>query len=189
VGGTGVCAIRAIRVCCCQSNVMGWPGGLGFLLRSSSPNLFAFGVRRFQCMKSKLQLQDVFCEISVLHARGRDFAQQGLVAINVGAREGEQGGPTGSEGNYGCRPQRSRHSTGPAPSEEANELGSLGTPAAANLTCKENTPAPLRAQRLRVGAFLSPANAPPYCHVLTTGGSVERQGQAKLAEQQSSENR
>ena len=48
-----------------------------------------------------------------------------------------------------------RHSTGPAPSEEANELGSLGTPAATNHKCKDNKPAPLRAQQLKVGAFFS----------------------------------
>ncbi|CAE7335752.1 unnamed protein product, partial [Symbiodinium sp. KB8] len=89
--------------------------------------------------------------------RGKDLAEQGLVAINIGGagegkmketgtegsggREGEQGGPTGSEGSNGCRPQRSRHSTGTAPSEEANELGGLGIPAATNLNCKDNKPA------------------------------------------------
>ena len=85
---------------------------------------------------------------------GKDLAEQGLVAINIGGagegktketgtegsggREGEQGGPTGSEGSNGCRPQRSRHSTGPAASEEANES------------------APLRAHQLRVSALLRP---------------------------------
>ena len=104
---------------------------------------------------------------------GEDLAEQGLVAINIGGagegktketgtegsggREGEQGGPTGCEGSNGCRPQRSRHSTGPAASEEANELGGLGTPAATNLKCKDNKSAPLRAHQLRVGAFLSRA--------------------------------
>ena len=104
---------------------------------------------------------------------GKDLAKQRLVAINIGGagegktketgtegsggREGEQGGPTGCEGSNGCRPQRSRHSTGPAASEEANELGGLGTPAATNLKCKDNKSAPLRAHQLRVGAFLSPA--------------------------------
>ncbi|OLQ01775.1 hypothetical protein AK812_SmicGene15482 [Symbiodinium microadriaticum] len=103
----------------------------------------------------------------------KDLAEQGLVAINIGGagegktketgtegsggREGEQGGPTGSEGSNGCRPQRSRHSTGPAASEEANEQGGLGAPAATNLKCKDNKSAPLRAHQLRVGAFLSPA--------------------------------
>ncbi|OLP95780.1 hypothetical protein AK812_SmicGene22018 [Symbiodinium microadriaticum] len=104
---------------------------------------------------------------------GKDLAEQGLVAINIGGagegktketgtersggREGEQGGPTGCEGSNGCRPQRSRHSTGPAASEEANELGGLGTPAATNLKCKDNKSAPLRAHQLWIGAFLSPA--------------------------------
>ena len=94
-------------------------------------------------------------------SRGEDLAEQGLVAINIGSagerktketgtegsggREGEQGRPTTSEGSYGCRQQRSRHSTGPAPSEEANELGSL----------EDNKPAPLRAQQLGVGAFFA----------------------------------
>ena len=126
-------------------------------------DLFATGVRRSLC---RLQLHAVFCEVSVLHAPvqgcssrtrgkaagnrgsfveaggGKDLAEQGLVAINIGGagerktketgtersggREGEQGGPTGCEGSNGCRPQRSRHSTGPAASEEANELGASG---------------------------------------------------------------
>ena len=151
-------------------------------------------MRRPPC---RLQLHAVFCEVSVLHAPvqggssrtrgkaagnrgsfveaggGKDLAEQGLVAINIGGagegktketgtegsggREGEQGGPTGCEGSNGCRPQRSRHSTGPAASEEANELGGLGTPAATNLKCKDNKSAPLRAHQLRVGALLSPA--------------------------------
>ena len=102
---------------------------------------------------------------------GKDLAEQGLVAVNIGdagvgktketgtegsgGREGEQGGPTGSEGSNGWRPQRSRHSTGPAASEEANELEGLGTPAATNLKCKDNKSAPLRAHQLKVGAFIS----------------------------------
>ena len=121
--------------------------------------------------KERLQLHAVLCEVSFVEAsRGEDLAEQGLVAINIGGagerktketgtegsggREGEQGR---SEGSYGCRPQRSRHSTGPAPSEEANELGSLGTPATTNLKRKGNKPAPLRAQQLGVAAFFSPA--------------------------------
>ncbi|CAE7412810.1 unnamed protein product, partial [Symbiodinium sp. KB8] len=100
-------------------------------------------------------------------ATGKALAEQALVAFNTGGagegkpketgtedsggREGEQGRPTGSEGGNGCGPQRSRHSTGPASSEEANELGGLGTPAATNLKCKDNKPAPLRTQQLRVG--------------------------------------
>ena len=156
--------------------------------------LFATGVRRSLC---RLQLHAVFCEVSVLHAPvqgcssrtrgkaagnrgsfveaggGKDLAEQGLVAINIGGAgegktketgtersggtEGEQGGPTGCEGSNGCRPQRSRHSTGPAASEEANELGGLGTAAATNLKCKDNKSAPLRAHQLWIGAFLSPA--------------------------------
>ena len=36
-------------------------------------------------------------------------------------------------------------------------MGSLGTPAASNLKCKDNKPSLLRAQELGVGAFLSPA--------------------------------
>ena len=52
-------------------------------------------------------------------------------------------------------PQRSRHSTGAAPSEEANELGGLGTPTATNLKYKDNKPALLRAQQLGVRAFRS----------------------------------
>ena len=121
--------------------------------------------------KERLQLHAVLCEVSFVEAsRGEDLAEQGLVAINIGGagerktketgtegsggREGEQ---SRSEGSYGCRPQRSRHSTGPAPSEEANELGSLGTPATTNLKRKGNKPAPLRAQQLGVAAFFSPA--------------------------------
>ena len=151
-------------------------------------------MRRSLC---RLQLHAVFCEVSVLHAPvqgcssrtrgkaagnrgsfveaggGKDLAEQGLVAINIGGagegktketgtersggRECEQGGPTGCEGSNGCRPQRSRHSTGPAASEEANELGGLGTPADTNLKCKDNKSAPLRAHQLWIGAFLSPA--------------------------------
>ena len=48
-------------------------------------------------------------------------------------------------------------STGPAPSEEANELGSLGTPAFTNLKREDNKPARLRALQLGIGAFFSPA--------------------------------
>ena len=146
-------------------------------------------MRRSLCRKERLQLHAEFCDVSVLHSslmrektagnrrsfveanRGKDLAEQGLVAINIGGagegkmketgtegsggREGEQGGPTGSEGSNGCRPQRSRHSTGTAPSEEANELGGLGIPAATNLNCKDNKPARLRAQQLGVRAFFS----------------------------------
>ena len=132
---------------------------IGLYRRFFFTDLFATGVRRSLC---RLQLHAVFCEVSVLHAPvqgcssrtrgkaagnrgsfveaggGKDLAEQGLVAINIGGagegktketgtegsggREGEQGGPMGSEGSNGCRPQRSRHSTGPAASEEANEL-------------------------------------------------------------------
>ncbi|OLP94909.1 hypothetical protein AK812_SmicGene23031 [Symbiodinium microadriaticum] len=101
-------------------------------------------------------------------ANGKDLAEQGLVAINIGGagegktketgtegsggREGEQGGPTGSEGSNGCRPQRSRHSTGPALSEEANELGGLGAPGATNLKCKDSKSAKSGALVLALGA-------------------------------------
>ena len=150
-------------------------------------------MRRSLC---RLQLHAVFCEVSVLHARvqgcssrtrgktagnrrsfveasgGKDLAEQGLVAINIGGagegktketgtegsggREGEQGGPTGSEGSNGCRPQRSRHSTGPAASEEANELGGRGS-SGHQPQVQNNKSAPLRAHQLSVDAFLSPA--------------------------------
>ena len=88
-----------------------------------------------------------------MEAKAKTF----FFAKGSGGREGKQSGPTGSEGSNGCGPQESRHSTGLASSEEANELGGLGTPAATNLKCKDNKPAPVRAQQLRVGAFFSPA--------------------------------
>ena len=191
-------ACRRVPKLCCAAHAGEWlraiPTDEGTQLLFFFTDLFATGVRRSLC---RLQLHAVFCEVSVLHAPvqgcssrtrgkaagnrgsfveaggGKDLAEQGLVAINIGGagegktketgtersggREGEQGGPTGCEGSNGCRPQRSRHSTGPAASEEANELGGLGTPTATNLKCKDNKSAPLRAHQLWIGAFLSPA--------------------------------
>ena len=108
-----------------------------------SADLFATGVQWSVCRKQRLELHAVFCEVSVLHARvqgcsslvrgktagnrrsfveasrGKDPAEQGLVAINIGGagkgktketgadgfggREGEQGGPTGSDGHRARR--------------------------------------------------------------------------------------
>ena len=98
-----------------------------------SADLFATGVRWSLCRKERLHLHAVFCEVSVLYARvqscsslvrgklatGKALAEQALVAFNTGGagegkpketgtedsggREGEQGGPTGSEGRNGCR--------------------------------------------------------------------------------------
>ena len=86
-----------------------------------------------------------FDDVSVLHsqvraaahwwggATCRRFGEQGLVAVNVGragerkiketgtegsrGTEGQQSIPSGGESSYGCKQQRTSHSTGPAASE------------------------------------------------------------------------
>ena len=51
------------------------------------------------------------------HGRCRGGKTQETGTEGPGGRESEQGGPMVGEGGNGCRPQRSRHSTGPAASE------------------------------------------------------------------------
>ncbi|CAE7930015.1 unnamed protein product, partial [Symbiodinium sp. KB8] len=67
-------------------------------------------------------------------SRGKDFVEQGLVAINIGPRRLAPKALAAEKASKADQrevkvdgwPQRSRHSTGPAPSEEASELGGLG---------------------------------------------------------------
>ncbi|CAE7249756.1 SHKBP1 [Symbiodinium sp. KB8] len=113
-----------------------------------SADLFATGVQWSVCRKQRLELHAVFCEVSVLHARvqgcsslvrgktagnrrsfveasrGKDPAEQGLVAINIGGAGKGKTKETGADG-FGGR---------------EGEQG-LGTPAATNLKRKDNKPA------------------------------------------------
>ena len=56
-----------------------------------------------------------------------------------GGRTGEQGRPSRGDCSYGCGPQRTRHSTGPAASEEAHEFFPSRTAEAARLLREQPT--------------------------------------------------